>query len=235
MNVIVVTHDSIFGRYLAATLATLTRIDRLIIETQGPSLRFAARKLQRVGVVDFSFQILLNRWFRREARKHLPDLSLPAHERVATVNDCSFGANDLVIGFGTSYVHARTLTRIPRGMLNLHTGLLPEYRGVKSEFWALASGERRSTGWTLHFMSPELDAGDIVMRKHVEPNDDDPASLRARLLRDAVVDLSRFLEQTRAHGFASIPRQPQGEGRYFSTPRWADWRRWRGRGRAAAR
>jgi len=227
MNVIVVTHDSTFGRYLAASLASRTHIDRLIIETQRPSLRFVARKLQRVGLVDFGFQIFLNRWFRHQARKHLPDLPLPLHERVATVNDCTFAANDLVIGFGTSYVHARTLARMPHGMLNLHTGLLPEYRGVKSEFWALASGDVRATGWTLHFMSPELDAGDIVMRKRVAAHGDDPASLRARLLRDAVLDISDFLERTRAGGFASIPRESQGEGRYYTTPRWSDWRRWR--------
>ena len=231
MNVIVVTHDSVYGRYVASQLYERASIDRLIIETDGPSLAFAMRKLQRVGPIDFGFQLYLNRWFRLQGRRHLPDLPLPPHERVATVNDCAFGNDDLVLGFGTSYVRAKTLARTPRGILNLHTGLLPEFRGVKSEFWALASGERDVTGWTLHYMSPELDAGDIVIRKRVDANGDDPASLRARLLRDAVNDLADFLARTRRYGFGSIPRSPQDEGRYFTTPRWSDWRQWRTRGR----
>jgi len=227
MNVIVVTHDSIYGRYFAAMLHERSRIDRLIIETKGPGLAFALKKLRRVGIVDFAFQIFLNRWFRREGRRHLPDHPLPPHEHVATINDCTFGDDDLVVGFGTSYVRARTLARTPRGILNLHTGLLPEYRGVKSEFWALLSQEPDATGWTLHYMSPELDAGDIVIRKPVESQNDDPASLRARLLRDAVVDIAAFIECARAKGFGAIRRMPQGEGRYFTTPRLTDWRRWR--------
>jgi len=96
MNVIVVTHDSIFGRYVAASLARATRIDRVVIETAGAGWRFYARKLRRVGPLNFGFQYVLNRAFRRDGADHLPDLSLPTHERIGSINELAFGDDDLV-------------------------------------------------------------------------------------------------------------------------------------------
>jgi hypothetical protein len=227
MNVVLVTHDSVYGRYVAAALRVSTRVDRVVVEAGRPPWRLYRRKLRRVGPIDFAFQAWLNRWFRTEGAKHLPPLPLPpAHERVDTINDCRFGADDLVIGFGTSYVTAATLTAAPRGILNLHTGLLPEYRGVKSEFWALYNGEHSRVGWTLHYMTRRLDEGDIVLRQRVVWRGEGPPALRARLLEDAVPAVAALVNRVRDWGFDAIPRVPQGEGRYYSAPTWADWRRY---------
>jgi hypothetical protein len=49
-------------------------------------------------------------------------------------------------------------------------------------------------------MTPRLDAGDIVLRRTVQPGDDDPVALRARLLRDAVPVLADFIERVRRCG-----------------------------------
>ena len=223
MNVIVVTHDSIFGRYVAASLASATRVDRVVIETAGAGWRFYARKLRRVGPLNFAFQALLNRSFRRDAATRLKDLPLPPHERVGSINELTFRPDDLVLAFGSSYVRAETLARAPNGILNLHTGLLPEFRGVKSEFWSLALGD--GAGWTLHYMTPRLDAGDIVLRHAIPMADERPGALRARLLEDAVPRIVRFLEETRMLGVAAIRRTPQPEerARYFTTPTLRDW------------
>jgi hypothetical protein len=227
MNVVLVTHDSVYGRYVAAALRAATRVDRIIIETGRPPLRFYWRKLRRAGPIELVFQAALNRWFRRQGAKHLPDLALPPHERIDTVNRCHFGPEDLVIGFGTSYVTAATLAAAPRGILNLHTGLLPEYRGVKSEFWALYNGDYARIGWTLHYMTPRLDAGDVVLRRRVPWTGEDPAALRAKLLEDAVPAVGGLVNRVRDWGFEAIPRAPQGEARYYTTPTWAEWRRYR--------
>lgn len=49
-----------------------------------------------------------------------------------------------------------------RGVLNLHSGLLPEYRGVLATFRALLNGDAE-IGCTLHWIdSPAIDAGAIV-------------------------------------------------------------------------
>jgi len=235
MNIILVTRDTALGRYLAATLHNTAGLDRIIIETGGPSLRFYWRKLKRAGLANGLFQFFLNRWFRSETAKHVPPLSLPTHEIVANVNSYPFEDDDLPIGFGTSYVTASTLGRIKRGFLNLHTGWLPEYRGVKSEFWVLYHADHARAGWTLHYMTPQLDAGDIVLRRAIEVDNPSPARLRSRLVLDAAPALAEFIHTVRARGFDSIPREPQLDGRYYTTPTWRDWHGYRRRLRLAPR
>jgi methionyl-tRNA formyltransferase len=143
MRVIFVTHDSTFGRYVAASLYDRGLLDRIVVETGRPGWRYYWRKLRRVGPANAVFQMWLNRWFRREGRWCLPNLAFPPHATVADVNRYPFG-DDLVIGFGTSVITARTLGGMSHGFLNLHTGWLPDYRGVKSEFWTLLRGGPRS-------------------------------------------------------------------------------------------
>jgi len=224
MNVVLVTHDPVFGRYLGTRLYELGKLDQFIVETGRPSWRFYWRKFKRVGAVNFAFQFLLNRWFRREGQRYLPRLPLPPHQTVATINGFPFGDEDLVIGIGTSIIMARTLAGMKHGFLNLHTGWLPDYRGVKSEFWSLARGDHTKAGWTLHYMTPRLDDGDIVLQRTVRVTTQNPAELRAILLRDAVPALGEFIETVRHKGFSVIPRRPQGDGHYFTTPSWREWR-----------
>jgi hypothetical protein len=224
-----VTHDSIFSRYLAARLASAGVLDRLIIERHAAPPRFYWKKLARVGPANALFQLWLNRRVRRSARRHLADLPMPAYESVMTVNDCTFGEDELVIGFGTSIISAATLARAPRGILNLHTGWLPDYRGVKSEFWALARGERDKVGWTLHYMTPRLDDGDIVLRHAVAGRGNDLGALRARIMVDAAPAIAEFIGRVRDDGFESIGRCAQGAGQYFTTPTLRDWRAYRRR------
>jgi methionyl-tRNA formyltransferase len=48
------------------------------------------------------------------------------------------------------------------GVLNLHSGLLPNYRGVMATFWAMLNGEK-TIGTTLHYIDDaNIDTGDIV-------------------------------------------------------------------------
>ncbi len=44
---------------------------------------------------------------------------------------------------------------------NLHTGLLPKYKGVYIPYHALANGEK-DYGWTLHDIDPGIDTGAII-------------------------------------------------------------------------
>ncbi len=229
MKTVLVTHDSVFGRYLAASLYDDGKVDQVIVETGGPGWRHYWRKFRRVGPLNALFQMWLNRQFRRKGRRWLPRRPLPPHVSVANVNNYAFDPDDFVIGFGTSLIRPRTLSGLRHGFLNVHTGWLPDYRGVKSEFWTLLRRDVERTGWTLHYMTAQLDAGDIVLRRAVPAWPDDPVALRARLLQDAVPALEEFIDMVRRAGPDHVPRFPQESGTYYTTPTWADWRRYRRR------
>jgi phosphoribosylglycinamide formyltransferase-1 len=70
----------------------------------------------------------------------------------------------------------------PDAVLNIHPSLLPAFPGVDAQRQALEHGVK-VTGATVHFVTPELDAGPIVMQAAVPVRDDDTAeSLSARVL-----------------------------------------------------
>lgn len=234
MNIVLVTRDTIYGRYLAAGLWEAGAIDRVILETGRPPWPFYWRKLRRAGPVNAVFQVALNRWFEREGRRWLPARPIPPHTSVPTVNGRPARTNELLLGFGTSVITAATLSTLPHGFLNLHTGWLPDYRGVKAEFWRLFEGDGRPAGWTLHFMTPRLDEGDIVLQRAISATDVNPAQLRARLLEDAVPAVAAFCLRARREGLSTIGRRPQEGGRYFTTPTWREWRAYRRRARREA-
>ena len=50
----------------------------------------------------------------------------------------------------------------PYGSINVHSSLLPKYRGAAPINWAILNGERE-TGVTIMYMAKELDAGTFCM------------------------------------------------------------------------
>lgn len=67
-------------------------------------------------------------------------------------------------------------------MLNIHPSLLPSFPGLDPHGQALSAGVKVS-GATVHFVTPETDAGPIVMQGVVEVRDDDtPETLSKRIL-----------------------------------------------------
>jgi phosphoribosylglycinamide formyltransferase-1 len=76
----------------------------------------------------------------------------------------------------------RLLDAFPNAILNVHPSLLPAFPGVDAQTQAFEHGVR-VTGATVHFVTPELDAGPIVMQRAVEVVDGDtPEALSARIL-----------------------------------------------------
>ena len=73
--------------------------------------------------------------------------------------------------------------RYAQRMLNIHPSLLPAFPGLHTHQRALAAGVKLH-GCTVHFVTPELDAGPIVIQAAVPVRpQDDAESLAARVLR----------------------------------------------------
>ena len=98
---------------------------------------------------------------------------------------------------------------VPRwGFLNLHTSLLPAYRGPQPLFWQLRDGA--PTGATVHFMDEGLDTGDIVAQTAVPLPDGSSGPEAERTLALAGLGLLRGVLDELAVGV--VPRRPQGPG-----------------------
>ena len=68
-------------------------------------------------------------------------------------------------------------------ILNIHPSLLPKYRGLETHSRAIEAGDEVS-GCTVHLVTEELDAGEIVASSEVpiDPGDT-PQALEARILK----------------------------------------------------
>ena len=73
------------------------------------------------------------------------------------------------------------------GSINVHSSLLPKYRGAAPINWAILDGEKE-TGVSIMYMAPELDAGDVIRaaKTAIDPEEDAQALLQALHLRDIV-------------------------------------------------
>ncbi len=67
-------------------------------------------------------------------------------------------------------------------MMNIHPSLLPKYRGLHTHARALEAGDKVA-GCTVHYVTPELDAGPILLQARVPVLAEDTAeTLAARVL-----------------------------------------------------
>lgn len=68
-------------------------------------------------------------------------------------------------------------------LINIHPSLLPKYKGLDTHQRALDAGDKEH-GASVHFVTPELDDGPVIMQARVPVEADDTAdSLAERVLR----------------------------------------------------
>ena len=101
------------------------------------------------------------------------------------------------------------------GCINVHSSLLPKYRGAAPINWAILNGDTE-TGVTIMHMASELDAGDIILQRAtpIGPQED-AAALYDRLAAlggELVVEAVAALER------GDAPRTPQDHARHTLAP-----------------
>jgi len=94
----------------------------------------------------------------------------------------------------------------PKGTINLHGSLLPQYRGAAPINWAVINGEKM-TGVTTFFIEKEIDTGKIIFTDTLEIGENDTAGdLHDKMMwtgADLVVKTVKAIE------VGSYPEQPQ--------------------------
>ncbi len=159
-----------------------------------------------------------------------PD-ELPApnsDDGVATLRACD---PDLIVSVRYRRILKSAAIEIPRhGVLNLHSGLLPEYKGVMATFWAMLNGEQE-LGCTFHtIVDGTVDTGPIIGLSRTPARTDWSYLANVlelypdgcRMMVDAVrkISVGETIETSRQ----------TGEGHYYSMPQSDDLGRFTARG-----
>lgn len=77
----------------------------------------------------------------------------------------------VVVAYGQ--ILSQEILDIPKyGCVNVHGSLLPKYRGAAPIQWAIIKGEKK-TGVTIMYMVKALDAGDMILKREIDIDDND--------------------------------------------------------------
>jgi methionyl-tRNA formyltransferase len=98
---------------------------------------------------------------------------------------------DLLVSVAGNQIFKENLINLaPKGCLNLHTALLPKYRGLMPTFWVLKNGEK-FTGVSVFFVDEGIDSGPILVQKKLEIGDRTQEELirdTKRMGMDAIIE-----------------------------------------------
>lgn len=98
----------------------------------------------------------------------------------------------------------------PKGTINLHASLLPQYRGAAPINHAIINGEKES-GVSTFFLKQEIDTGDIIFSEKVSISENDTAGdLHDKLMNVGAHLLVKTVKAIETGNYTEQP-QPQGK------------------------
>jgi methionyl-tRNA formyltransferase len=128
---------------------------------------------------------------------------------------------DLLISVAGNQIFKLPLINLaPKGCLNLHTALLPKYRGLMPSFWVLKNNEKE-TGVSVFFVDEGIDSGPIIVQKKVEIGNKTQSELIDFTKKLGMDSILEAIEKIQLGGYQLIPNSDE-EKTYFSFPTKAD-------------
>ena len=197
MRTVVLAYHEIGAQALEATIRNGMEVVAVFTHRDDPKegswFASVARVAAEHGIPVFAPEKLDHPIWVEKIRELKPELLLSFHYR--------------------NMVGAKVRELFPAGCLNLHSAMLPKYRGRCPINWVLVKGETE-TGVTVHHMVDKADAGDVVGQKRVEIKaDDDAWTLTKRVAAASAELLGEVLPKVKA---GTAPRTPQDESKAFT-------------------
>ena len=125
-------------------------------------------------------------------------------------------APELIVVAAYGQILPKTILELPRyGCINVHSSLLPKYRGAAPINWAVVNGEKE-TGVTIMYMAQGLDTGDIITQRATPIGaEEDAEILYTRLAALGGALLTETLDQIAA---GTAQRTPQDDAQHSYAP-----------------
>jgi methionyl-tRNA formyltransferase len=100
----------------------------------------------------------------------------------------------------------------PKGTINLHASLLPQYRGAAPINWALINGEKES-GVTTFFLKHDIDTGNILFTEKITlTGQEDAGELHDRLMNKGAGLLVKTVKAVESGRYNEHPQSQLAEG-----------------------
>jgi len=124
---------------------------------------------------------------------------------------------DLLVSIlGNQIFKEEIINLAPKGCINLHTALLPKYRGLMPTFWVMKNNEKY-TGVSVFFVDEGVDSGPIIVQKRVEIGDRTQEELikyTKKLGMEAIVEAVKLIDKDEVE----LIENDASQMTYFSFP-----------------
>ena len=189
MKIVIITQDEPFYladnlRYLIKILPEHSKIVGCVVNDVSPFGKketFLEKAKKTYDVFGLRFFVhyslkFLNSKFNKSKRidsvlleNNIPKIVLekPINENESVDEIKKFEPDLLISILGNQIFKEPIINLAPKGCLNLHTALLPKYRGLMPTFWVMKNDEKH-TGVSVFFVDKGIDSGPIVVQEKVE-------------------------------------------------------------------
>ncbi len=249
MNIVVITQNDPF--YLRRNLDYLIRnfpkncnFSAVVLLSPSPfgkKLNFFQKALETFNIfglkflIFYSFQLIKSKIQNSDVKRVLKNHKIPIIYLESSINSSdslekiSKFNPDLLVSIAANEIFKSSLINLaPKGCINLHTSLLPKYRGLMPSFWVLKNQEEK-TGVSVFFVNEGIDTGPIIVQSEISINNRTHRELISeskKLGIEAIIKAIRFIKD------GKVKTLPNDDTKmtYFSFPSKEDVQEFRNTG-----
>ena len=188
MRIIIITQDDPFYlkenlAYLLSLLPSQFKVVGCIVSDVSPFgkkdsfFKKAFKTYNIFGIkffIYYSIKFIYSKFFKNSIKNFLKTEKITQIKLSESINNKSslkliksFDPDLLVSILGNQIFKKDLISLAPKGCINLHTALLPKYRGLMPTFWVLKNNEKH-TGVSVFFVDEGIDSGPIILQKKIE-------------------------------------------------------------------
>ncbi len=249
MNIILITQNEPFYlrdsiSYLIKNLPKGCKIGGVILLQTSPfgkKLNKLQKGFSTLNIFGIKFtlyyliRLILTKINGRSVEKFLLNRKIPIIKLDESINSPSSIIKisnyrpDLMISIQGNEIFKKPIINLaPNGCLNLHTALLPKYRGLMPSFWVLKNGEKK-TGVSVFFVDEGIDSGPIFIQREVFINNMTQAQLIKLTKRVGMECIIEAINKIINGDISTIPNDDRNMT-YFGFPEKKDVAEFRKRG-----
>ncbi len=237
MNVVIITQNDPFYlsdnlNYLLNNLPSRAHICGCVLFKASPfgeKKSFIGKISSTISIfgvaffIHYAFRYCLKKFFSLTPKKVLQKHKIPIIDLPNNINHTnsidqikSFKPDLLVSILGNQIFKDRIINLAHKGCLNLHTALLPKYRGLMPSFWVLKNNEKE-TGVSVFYVDEGIDSGPIIVQKKFDIDERSQADLikySKKIGMDAIIEAIDLI----INDSVNLIPNPDNEKTYFSFP-----------------
>jgi len=250
MNVVVITMDSpLYGTPLANKVFENSPKDinysGIIVVPSIPqkfsNLNYVKHEINIFGYLQFFkfiltyFKTKIKNFFNNKIKslnqiakeKEIPIIRTNTLKSEYLLNKIRKLSPDVILTLSSFLILEKDILEIPKlCTVNLHTSMLPKYRGILPSFWCLLNQEKESAV-TVHYMNVEIDAGDIIRQdffnieqmKSIQEMHEKILEIAPNTIVQSLIDIK--------NNTVHPVKNPKSESTYFSFPTKEDGKKFR--------